>query len=200
MSNKTNEVPPRVLRTALSDLYPVEDFPEHLKAPIRSFHRAYRFHLVKALGNLVFYGLALGFLGWIFSQVIDRDVPMITHMKLVNPPAREGGLPAVKAGADLLMGIQVDRHRSCEADITFYVYDGQSKETRVVLPHVDAKGFIGLDKPFIRPLTIPFDAAPGESRIRVVRAYQCPGNFVHEHYPVIDVTPDFAFEILPQQR
>ena len=192
-------------KTPMENLFPVEgldQYPEHMRLSLLTLRRtALRRRIISGVLGVLFYASLASLLfltAWFVAQVTDRDLPMITSLSLINPPATPGGLPAVKPGGDLMMRVQVDRKRSCEADVTFYVYDGQSKETRIVMPHVDAKGLVGLDAPFIRPLTIPADAAPGASRIRVIRAYQCPNNFVHEHYPITDVTPDFSFEILPR--
>ena len=204
-------------KSPLENLFPAEGldvFPEHMQRSVLDMRRATRRRKVaRRIIAITFYACLASLLliaAWFVAQVTDRDVPTTTTLALVNPPLTEAqaarlnvpderrGLAAVRPAGQLLMRVQAVRRRTCEVDITFYVYDGDGQETRVVLPHMDAKGKPGVDPPFVRPVTIPADAKPGVGRLRVVRAYQCPGNFVHEHYPVIDVSPDYPFAILPQ--
>ena len=137
--------------------------------------------------DAVFYGALVLFAGWVIAQALDRTPPVSAKVEIITPEVAPGG--------KLLMRVEADRHRVCQSRIAFRIYDGESKLTVVETPWSDAAGRVGVDKPFVRPITLPRDATPGDAALRIERSYRCPNNFFHERWPITDVSPDLPFKI-----
>lgn len=139
--------------------------------------------------DTVFYGAIVLFAGWVFGQALDRTPPLTANVEIVTP--------LVKPGGKLAMRVEIVRHRICQSKITFRIYDGESKLTIVEMPWAEAAGGIGVDRPFVRQITLPKEATAGDAAVRIERAYRCPNNFFHQRWPITDTSPDLLFKIAP---
>ena len=156
---------------------------------VQSNGQRLRKRLRDGLNGLFYLALVL-FGGWVIGQAIDRTPPVSSRVVIRTPDVRPGG--------KLAMGVDVTRHRVCRSKVTFRLYDGESRLTVVEMPWADAAGRLGPDKPFIREITLPPDATPGDATLRIERSYRCPNNFFHEIWPITDVGPDMPFKIVPR--
>ena len=170
------------------------DMPHELAASIerlrlQSRGQSLRKRLLGGLNGLFYLVLVL-FGGWVIGQAIDRTPPVSSRIVIKTP--------AVVPGGRLAMGVEVTRHRICRSKVTFRLYDGESRLTVVEMPWADAAGRVGPDKPFVREITLPPDAIPGDAAVRIERSYKCPNNFFHEIWPITDVGADMPFTIVPR--
>lgn len=137
--------------------------------------------------NLIYWFFVVGALGWLFSQVIDRNAPIELRRFEVKTPF-------VAAGGELKISYEIDRNRSCQAETYWTIYDGNNEIRRYGPSSTMIAGPVGMDT-YVRAWAIPQNVAPGPARLRVTLAWQCPGNYLHAVYPITLVLPDAYFEI-----
>lgn len=137
--------------------------------------------------NLLYWMAVLAALGWLFSQGVDRTPPVTL---------RETTLLAttVKPGDPLRVRYGFTRHRTCEVDTSWLVFDGAQEVTRFGPVHSSATGAPG-EETVVRAWPTPATMATGQGRLRVVSAYACPGNYLHAIYPITVVQPDLPFTV-----
>ena len=151
-----------------------------------------RVAVVLRICSLVYWLAVIGALGWLLSQVFDRDPPVIMRSTTLLTPTVAPGEPARVAYV-------IERKRTCETDISWSIYDGAEEIHRFGPLHVAASGPPGPDR-FIRAWPTPTNAASGRGRLRVILAFECPGNYLQAIYPVTLVLPDLPLEIVKQER
>ncbi len=143
--------------------------------------------VVMRLVNLAYWVAVLGALAWLFSQVIDRASPVEVHGATLLTPD-------IRPGQPLRVRYQFTRRRTCETDVSWSVFDGAQEVTRFGPVHSSAGGRPA-DEDVVHVWSTPVSAAPGQGRLRVIYAYQCPGNYLHAIYPVTLILPDILFAI-----
>jgi hypothetical protein len=139
--------------------------------------------------NLAYWFSVFAALSWLAAQALDRQVPVVIHSAtLLN--AR------IRPGEPIRVSYSVTRRRTCSTDLAWSIYDG-AQEIHTFGPlHVEAAGVPGSET-YTRAWPTPADAASGPARLRVVLAFQCPGNYLQAIYPVTLVLPDLAVVIDP---
>ena len=142
--------------------------------------------------NLAYWFAILAALAWLFGQGIDRAPPVTIHAASLLTPA-------IASGEPVRIRYAFTRHRTCEVDTSWLVFDGAQEVTRFGPVHSVASGNPG-DETVVRAWSTPVNMAPGQGRLRVISAFACPGNYLHAIYPVTTVQADIAFTILGAPR
>lgn len=150
-------------------------------------HRKAR--IARAL-NAIYWTAILLALSWLASQALDRAVPVEHRAQTL---IGTGATP----GAPLKVAYQLTRHRVCATDVSWTEIDGAGEVHRFGPQHVPIPGKLGPDA-FTRAWATSPNAAPGPSVLRVVLEYQCPGNYLHALYPVVEELPDMPYETIGQ--
>ncbi len=147
-----------------------------------------RMALLMRVVNLGYWFAIIAALAWLFGQGIDRAPPVTVHAATLLTPVLRPGDP-------IRVRYAFTRHRTCEADTSWLVFDGAQEVTRFGPIHSVAMGDAG-DEVLVRAWSTPLNMAPGQGRLRVVYAFQCPGNYLQAIYPVTAVQPDVPFAIV----
>ncbi len=146
-----------------------------------------RMALLMRLVNVAYWVGVLSALGWLVGQGLDRSPPVtVVATTLLTP--------AVRSGEPVRIRYAFTRHRTCETDTSWLVFDGAQEVTRFGPVHASASGMPG-DETLVRSWSTPAGMAPGQGRLRLVTAFACPGNYLHAIYPVTVVQPDVPFTI-----
>jgi hypothetical protein len=148
-----------------------------------------RMAVIMRICNMAYWLSTMAALGWLMSQVLDRQVPVIVHAAV--PLSSH-----VRPGEPIRVSYAVTRLRTCATDLTWSLYDGAQEIHRFGPVHIEAAG-PPQSETYTRGWATPGDAAPGEGRLRVVLAFQCPGNYLQALYPVTLVLPDIPVTIDP---
>lgn len=148
-----------------------------------------RMALVMRACNLAYWISVMAALGWLAAQAIDRQPPMAIH-------AADLLTPRIRLGEPVRVSYAITRHRTCATDLTWSIYDGAGEIHSFGPLHIEAAGAPGRET-FTRAWATPAVAAPGSGRLRVVLAFQCPGNYLQALYPVTLVLPDLPIHIDP---
>lgn len=146
-----------------------------------------RVTLLMRVVNLAYWMAVLAALAWLFGQAIDRNPPVTVRSATLLTPALQAGDP-VRVRYDFT------RTRTCATDVSWSIYDGAQEVTRFGPIHSEANGRPA-DETTVRGWSTPVNAAAGQGRLRVIYAYQCPGNYLHTIYPVTLILPDVMFTI-----
>ncbi|MDX7951637.1 hypothetical protein P7D22_10705 [Lichenihabitans sp. Uapishka_5] len=146
-----------------------------------------RMALVMRCGNLAYWLSVMAALGWLASQVIDRDPPVTIRAATVLTPHLRPGDP-------VRVSYTLTRFRTCATDLTWSIYDGAGEIHSFGPLHIEAAG-LPAQETYTRAWATPPQAAPGSGRLRVVLAFQCPGNYLQTLYPVTLVLPDLPIHI-----
>jgi hypothetical protein len=146
-----------------------------------------RFALLMRTCNLAYWAAVISALAWLFSQAVDRRTPVsVVNVALLTP--------RVVAGEPVRVSYEVLRERTCETDVSWSIYDGAQEIHRFGPQHVAAPGLPGHES-FVHSWATPANAAPGGGKLRVVLAFECPGNYLQALYPVTLVLPDIPVMI-----
>ena len=146
-----------------------------------------RMALLMRVCNLAYWATVMAALAWLVSQAIDRRPPVtIRAVTLLTD--------TVTAGEAVRVSYDVTRERTCETDLSWSIYDGLQEIHRFGPQHVAAPGLPGQET-FTHAWPTPMDAAPGRGKLRVVLAFECPGNYLQALYPVTLVLPDLPLVI-----
>lgn len=148
-----------------------------------------RMALAMRICNLAYWLSVMAALGWLASQAIDRQPPVVIHAATVLTPH-------VRPGEPVRVSYTLTRLRTCATDLTWSVYDGAGEIHSFGPLHIEAAGPPGPET-YTRAWATPAQAAPGSGRLRVVLAFQCPGNYLQTLYPVTLVLPDLALRVDP---
>ena len=195
---------PQLLRTPMRDLFPASaHLQEHFDDAIERVRRAARRRTITTrIGNFVFYGLLLAFSGWFIGSAIDRDVPVDSKVDISTEQ--------VPQGSDLVMRVTPKRLKLCETRIIFRAWDRLGNvvnrtETEWAFP----VGKLGDDMPFNRPIRISGDAVVSlqkpdssfirDSRMRIERNFYCNPVQKFLGWPIVEVTPDQTFSVVPKK-
>lgn len=146
-----------------------------------------RMALVMRVSNLAYWLSVMAALGWLVSQGLDRDPPVIIHKATVLTPR-------IAPGDAIRVAYDITRRRTCQTDLTWSLYDGAQEIHWFGPVHVDAAGLPGSES-FVRSWPTPVNAASGPGKLRVVIAFQCPGNYLQTLYPVTLILPDLPVQI-----
>jgi hypothetical protein len=147
-----------------------------------------RFKILMRIFNLLYWMAIIGALAWLFAQAIDRSAPASLHSATLLSPV-------VAAGDPVRVRYNFTRYRSCETDVSWAIYDGAQEVTRFGPIHTNATGRPA-EESVVHAWATPLNAAPGQGRLRVIYAYECPGNYLHTVYPVVMILPDVLFTIV----
>jgi hypothetical protein len=139
--------------------------------------------------NLAYWFSVVAALSWLAAQALDRQVPVTIHAATLLTER-------VKAGEPIRVSYAVTRRRTCATDLSWSVYDGVGEIHSFGPLHVEAAGMPETET-YTRAWATPADASPGTARLRVVLAFQCPGNYLQAIYPVTLVLPDLTVHIDP---
>jgi hypothetical protein len=139
--------------------------------------------------NVVYWLSVIAALAWLASQAFDRQVPVVVHSATLVSTH-------VRPGEPIRVSYALTRLRTCATDLTWSLYDGAQEIHHFGPIHVEAAG-PPQSESYTRAWATPGDAAPGAGRLRVVLAFQCPGNYLQALYPVTLVLPDLPVTIDP---
>jgi hypothetical protein len=139
--------------------------------------------------NLAYWVSVMAALGWLAAQAIDRQPPVVVH-------AAELLTPRLRPGEPVRVAYTLTRLKTCATDLNWAIYDGAGEIHSFGPVHVEATGPPGRET-YTRAWTTPTEAAPGVGRLRVILAFQCPGNYLQALYPVTLVLPDLPIRIDP---
>ncbi|MCW6511005.1 hypothetical protein [Lichenifustis flavocetrariae] len=141
--------------------------------------------------NLAYWFSVMAALGWLASQALDRQQPVVVHRETLLSPR-------IRPGEPVRVSYEISRLRTCSTDLSWALYDGAQEIHSFGPAHVEAAGLPGRET-FTRAWATPANAAPGEGHLRVVLAFQCPGNYLQALYPVALVLPDLPVVIEPRR-
>jgi hypothetical protein len=137
--------------------------------------------------NLAYWFSVMAALTWLSAQAVDRQAPVIVHSATLLTDR-------IRPGEPVRVSYAVTRIRTCATDLTWSVYDGAQEIHSFGPVHVEAAGLPATET-YTRAWATPVNAAPGLARLRVVLAFQCPGNYLQAVYPITLVLPDLPFAI-----
>ena len=147
--------------------------------------------------NVLYYSMLALLIGWIFSMVIDREVPVQTSSREIVNPGKQ-----VRQGAHLLVRSTRRRLRSCELTRRWTIIDGEGRRYDFEPDRFDAYGPVtgATGQPDVETTgpVIPLDAVPGRGRWISVLAWDC--NMLQRAlgWSIVQVMPPLDFEILPR--
>lgn len=145
--------------------------------------------------NALYWGLILVAFGWIFSMVVDREVPVqIGPREVVNPDKR------VLAGERLLVRSARRRTRTCELTRRWTIIDGDGRRFDFEPERYDGYGAITPPEAPAEVETtgpvIPLDAMPGRGRWISVLAWDCNPLQRALGWSIVTVQTPVEFEIV----
>ena len=139
--------------------------------------------------NLVYWISVMAALAWLTSQALDRQSPVVIH-------AADLLTSHIRPGEPVRVSYDITRRRTCVTDISWSFYDGAGEIHNFGPLHIEAAGPPARER-YTRAWATPPDAAAGNGRLRVVLAFQCPGNYLQALYPVTLVLPDLPIRVDP---
>jgi hypothetical protein len=141
-----------------------------------------RMAVITRFCNILYWLSVVAALAWLASQAFDRQVPVVVHSAtlLANH---------VRAGEPIRVSYAITRLRTCATDLTWSLYDGAQEIHRFGPTHIEAAG-PPQSETFTHAWATPGNAAPGQGRLRVVIAFECPGNYLQALFPLTLVLPD----------
>jgi hypothetical protein len=141
------------------------------------------------------WGMILAAFGWIFSMVVDRDLPVqIGAREVINAGKK------VAAGERLLVRSARRRIRSCELTRRWTIIDGEGRRFDYEPERSDAYGPITPPEAAPEVETagpvIPLDAMPGRGRWISVLAWDCNPLQRALGWSIVLIQPAVEFEIV----
>lgn len=139
--------------------------------------------------NTAYWCVIILALAFIFSQIIDRGLPIVDRSQtLVEQIIHPGESVKVRYG--------LIRSKVCATDVSWAEIDGAGEVHHFGPQHIPVPGRIGVDSFLYSWPTSPA-AAPGPSRLTVTLEFRCPGNYLQSVFPIVETLPDLFYTVAP---